>query len=146
MANQKKSTTKSNTKNSRSTKSTSKKSTTAKRSTTKNSSKNTTTKKSTKKEVTPKTSNISYSNNAVSEPTNSSSISIYDIMMKFRRSPFFAPISFLVVFLVVIGIDLLISWNNFGRFFKILGFEVIIIGLFWLLRRTIFTFNSSNRR
>ena len=34
---------------------------------------------------------------------------------------------------VIVGLDLLISWNSYQRFFLFLGIEVIIAAVIWLI-------------
>ena len=39
----------------------------------------------------------------------------------------------LVIITVIVLLDLLISWNNYDVFFKILGFELLITGIIWVI-------------
>ena len=54
------------------------------------------------------------------------------------RSPILSrlamPIIFIAVVLVIVGIDLLISWNDFSGFFKILGVELLAAVIVWILK------------
>lgn len=44
------------------------------------------------------------------------------------------PIIFIAAVLVIVGIDLIIAWNDFSRFFKILGVELLIAVVVWILK------------
>ena len=44
------------------------------------------------------------------------------------------PLIFIAVVLVIVGIDLLISWNDFSGFFKILGVELLAAVIVWILK------------
>ena len=45
-----------------------------------------------------------------------------------------APLIVVAGILVIVGIDLLISWNDFSRFFKILGIELLVAVIVWILK------------
>jgi len=45
-----------------------------------------------------------------------------------------APLIVIAGILVLVGIDLLISWNDFSRFFKILGIELLVAVIVWILK------------
>ncbi len=44
------------------------------------------------------------------------------------------PIIFIAAVLVIVGIDLIVAWNDFSRFFKILGVELLIAVVVWILK------------
>ena len=44
------------------------------------------------------------------------------------------PIIFIAAVLVIVGIDLFIAWNDFSRFFKILGVELLVAVVVWILK------------
>ena len=44
------------------------------------------------------------------------------------------PLIFIAVVLVITGIDLLFAWNDFSRFFKILGIELLVAVIVWILK------------
>ena len=44
------------------------------------------------------------------------------------------PIIFIIVVMVIVGIDLLFAWNDFSRFFKILGVEILAAVIVWVLK------------
>lgn len=50
------------------------------------------------------------------------------------------PIIFIAVILVIVGIDLLITWNDFNGFFKLLGIELLVAVVVWILK---LVFNKS---
>lgn len=45
-----------------------------------------------------------------------------------------APLIVIAGILVIVGIDLLISWNDYSRFFKILGIELLVAVIVWILK------------
>lgn len=49
-----------------------------------------------------------------------------DYFHAFTKSRFFKPVLIVLVILIVFGIDLLISFNNYDKFFKIWGIEMIV--------------------
>ena len=59
---------------------------------------------------------------------------IADYFHAFSRSRFFKPVVAVLIVLVVIGLDLLISWNKYDRFFKILGIEILITAVILVLK------------
>lgn len=44
------------------------------------------------------------------------------------------PLIFIAAVLVIVGIDLLLSWNDFSGFFKILGIELLVAVVIWILK------------
>ena len=44
------------------------------------------------------------------------------------------PIIFIIVVLVIVGLDLLFAFNDFSRFFKILGVEILAAVIVWVLK------------
>ena len=44
------------------------------------------------------------------------------------------PLIFIAAILVIVGIDLLLSWNDFSGFFKILGIELLVAVVVWILK------------
>ena len=44
------------------------------------------------------------------------------------------PIIAIAAILLIVGIDLLISWNDFSGFFKILGIELLVAVVIWILK------------
>ena len=56
-----------------------------------------------------------------------------DIWEMFKGSKFFAPVITIVAIFLMIGLDLLFSWNKFELFFKILGVELIIAFAVWII-------------
>ena len=64
-----------------------------------------------------------------------------DYFHAFTKSKFFAPVVAILIIVVVLGLVLLISWNNYDRFFKILGFEILITAIILVLRLAL----SSNK-
>lgn len=66
------------------------------------------------------------------------------LLVRFLCSPIAKPVLLILLILVVLGIDLLAAWNDYTRFFLILGFELLIAGIAWVLRIAITTFNANN--
>ena len=64
-----------------------------------------------------------------------------DYFHAFSKSKFFKPVVAVLIVLVVIGLDLLISWNNYDRFFKMLGIEILITAVILVLKLAL----SSNK-
>ena len=64
------------------------------------------------------------------QQTGPSAADIWDI---FKGSRFFAPVITIVAIFLIIGLDLLFSWNNYELFFKILGVELIIAFAVWII-------------
>jgi hypothetical protein len=56
-----------------------------------------------------------------------------DIWNMFKDSRFFAPVITILAVFLIIGLDLLFSWNNFELFFKILGVELILAFAVWII-------------
>ena len=44
------------------------------------------------------------------------------------------PVIFVIVVLVIVGLDLLFAFNDFSRFFKILGVEILAAVIVWILK------------
>ena len=51
----------------------------------------------------------------------------------FTKTKVFLPIMTVVISAVIVGLDLLIAWNSYQRFFLFLGVEVIIAAVIWLI-------------
>ena len=61
----------------------------------------------------------------ISSPSDEKS-GFADYFHAFTKSKFFKPVIIIFVILVLFGIDLLISFNNYDKFLKIWGIEMII--------------------
>ena len=57
-----------------------------------------------------------------------------DYFHAFSKSRFFKPVVTVLIVLIVIGLDLLISWNKYDMFFKILGIEILITAVILVLK------------
>ena len=68
-----------------------------------------------------------------------------DYWHAFTKTRVFLPIMTVVITAVLIGLDLLIAWNDYGRFFMFLGIEVIAAAIVWLIV-TVYSFNSDKNR
>ena len=49
------------------------------------------------------------------------------------------PVIFIAASLLIVGIDLLISWNNYETFFKILGVEVLLAVVVWVILTLVYS-------
>ena len=61
------------------------------------------------------------------------------IVKKFASSKAASPIIFIAAVLLIVGIDLLVSWNKYELFFKILGIEVLIAVVVWIILTLVFS-------
>ena len=61
------------------------------------------------------------------------------IINKFAASKAAMPVIFLGVVILIVGLDLLISWNKYEMFFKILGIELLIAALEWGIMTMVFS-------
>ena len=66
-------------------------------------------------------------------PQQQSGPTAADLWDMFRGSKAFIPVVTVVSILLLIGLDLLFSLNNYELFFKILGVELIIAFAFWII-------------
>lgn len=64
-------------------------------------------------------------------------------LKRFSASKAAAPLIFFAVVLLLVGIDLLVSWNKFGLFFKILGVEILIAVIIWAVLTLVFSGKNS---
>ncbi|MBR2821488.1 MAG: hypothetical protein IKD91_06400 [Clostridiales bacterium] len=58
---------------------------------------------------------------------------------KFATSKAATPLIFIAAVILIVGIDLLISWNKFELFFKILGIEILIAVVVWIILTLVFS-------
>ena len=54
------------------------------------------------------------------------------------------PVIFIIAVLVITGIDLLFAWNDFSRFFKILGVEILAAVIIWIMKMVFSKSRSSD--
>lgn len=106
------------------------------RKTTKNSSS-----KKTVSSVSSKTEPI-YSSVDNSAPMNNSS----SLFNKFLNSRAFIPTVLLAFVLVVVGLDFLFTLNDYSKFFKVLGIEIIVIGILWVSYLAFNTYKSESSK
>lgn len=50
-----------------------------------------------------------------------------------RKSKFFWPLVTVLIIVVGVLLDILFAWNNYDRFFLILGIELIIVAIAWIV-------------
>ena len=63
----------------------------------------------------------------------SASPTFADYFHAFTKTRAFIPIAVVVTLTVLVLLDMLIAWNNYDRFFKFLGFELLIAGIIWVI-------------
>ena len=56
-----------------------------------------------------------------------------DYFHAFSRTKFFVPVATFTIITALVLLDLLISWNRYDVFFKVLGFELLITGIIWVI-------------
>ena len=61
------------------------------------------------------------------------------VINKFADSKAAMPVIFLGAVILIVGLDLLISWNKYEMFFKILGIELLIAALVWGVMTMVFS-------
>ena len=61
------------------------------------------------------------------------------VVKKFAASKASSPIIFIAAVLLIVGIDLLISWDRYAMFFKILGIEVLLAVIVWVILTLVFS-------
>ena len=61
------------------------------------------------------------------------------VINRFAASKAAMPVIFLAVVILIVGLDLLISWNKFEMFFKILGIELLIAAIVWGIMTMVFS-------
>ncbi len=62
------------------------------------------------------------------------SVSGADYFHAFTKTRFFKILLSVFIIAAIIGLNLLISWNNFDRFFLILGIELIVSIIVWSVK------------
>lgn len=77
-----------------------------------------------------------------SAPVRTESVS-QEFFKKFAASKAAMPVIFLAAVILIVGIDLLVSWNSYGLFFKILGVEILIAVIVWVILTLVFSRKSS---
>ena len=71
-------------------------------------------------------------------------VGIGDYWHAFTKTRVFVPVMVVVVTAFLVGLDLLISWNDYHRFFLFLGIEIIAAAAIWLIA-TIFSIGSDKK-
>lgn len=78
-----------------------------------------------------RTTNASRNSKQVQVPERSTYI---DYWHYFRKTRFFKPVMIVVCITLLVLINLLLSWNNYTRFFVISGIELIVVALFSIFK------------
>ncbi len=60
-------------------------------------------------------------------------VTTIDYWHAFSKTRAFFPVMTVLIITVVVLLDLLISWNNFDRFFLILGIELVVVAVIWII-------------
>ena len=63
---------------------------------------------------------------------------------KFTASKASGPLIFIASVILLVGIDLLVSWDKYELFFKILGVEVLIAVFIWVILTLVFSSKKSD--
>lgn len=61
------------------------------------------------------------------------------LFKRFASSRAAMPVIFIAASLLIVGIDLLVSWDNYLTFFKILGVEVLLAVIVWVILTLVFS-------
>ncbi len=61
------------------------------------------------------------------------------LFKRFASSRAVMPVIFIAASLLIVGLDLLISWNSYETFFKILGVEVLLAVVVWVILTLVFS-------
>ncbi len=61
------------------------------------------------------------------------------LFRKFASSKAAMPLIFIGSVILIVGIDLLVSWNKYEMFFKILGVEILIAVVVWAILTLVFS-------
>lgn len=64
------------------------------------------------------------------EPEKPTEVTFADYLHQFTKTRAFIPVSIILITVALVLIDMLIAWNKYDLFFKILGFELIILAIF----------------
>lgn len=80
------------------------------------------------------------SNNTRNSNNSDLGLTFADYWYEFKKSRFFKPVLIVVIPVLLVLLDLLFAWNNFDRFFIILGVELLILAAAWVIG---FVFNLS---
>ena len=96
---------------------------------------------STKKPARPNTTRASSSRSSSKKApapvqTESEADSLF---RKFASSKAAMPLIFIGSVILIVGIDLLVSWNKYEMFFKILGVEILIAVVVWAILTLVFS-------
>ncbi|MBR4495473.1 MAG: hypothetical protein K6A37_09265 [Saccharofermentans sp.] len=90
--------------------------------------------RSTSGRKTSSSSSRSSSKKRSSSKSSSSAVSTFaDYFHAFSKTRAFVPVMSVLVITVLVLLDLLLAWNDYDRFFKILGFELLIVGIIWVI-------------
>ena len=64
---------------------------------------------------------------------------VSSLFSKFASSKAAKPLIFIAAVILITGIDLLVSWNKYEMFFKILGIEILIAVVVWVILTLVFS-------
>lgn len=60
-------------------------------------------------------------------------VTFKDLFHRFSKTRFFRPLLIFVITVLIIGLDLLISWNSYNVFFMLVGIELLIGLIIWIV-------------
>jgi Na+-translocating ferredoxin:NAD+ oxidoreductase RnfE subunit len=95
-------------------------------------------KSSTSKKSTRSSGSRSTSRKTTTAPVQTES-GASSLFKKFASSRAAMPVIFIAASLLIVGIDLLISWNSYQTFFKILGVEVLLAVVVWVILTLVYS-------
>lgn len=84
-------------------------------------------------------SNVARSASRRTEVPKGTGSSVASGFKKFASTKAAMPVIFLGAVLLIVGLDLLISWNKYEMFFKILGVEVLLAVIVWVVLTLVFS-------
>ncbi len=70
---------------------------------------------------------------AKKQSVQTADVTFADYWLAFSKSKIFFPVMTILVITIIVLIDLLISWNNYDRFFIMLGIELILAAAIWII-------------
>ena len=65
-----------------------------------------------------------------------------DYFNAFKKTPFFKPLLLLIVIVIGVLFDVLIAWNNYDRFYLILGIELLIVAIYGISKLLLDQYNQ----
>ena len=83
--------------------------------------------------TTQRTNQRSRSSGKRPQSKQTQAVTAIDYWHAFSKTRAFFPVMTILIITIVVLLDLLISWNNFDRFFLILGIELVVVAAVWII-------------